>query len=471
MELRICIPNVGGFINVEKSETGEILFSGPLAPWAAVRMEIFRGFNVSFWLENSIGSISETDTEQFTGCVGSLHNNLTEAIIGPLNSIFLSPNIKYTVVDGFEKVGILSGYLRSNSTRDSLATYVLDMVFAFSSQLWILTGTTLCLLLFLLTVSKSILSEKGMRERKFWQTMAGGRDGHKLQVMKPLTRSLMMMNACIFKQHSSTRTSKKTSFNLLYLTLNFCCFIVGFYLTSMISTDMVIVKRPVTVESYQDILDSGIRPVWSSTFTNKEEFEHGFPGSMERKIWDRAVAMGIEESMMPATPAEVFKHVIRGAEFKQICLLPELFADNLISFTICSFMRTKDNFPDNNLLYKHDPDAKESLKWNVLSRNNPLIMQILIRKRLQTSFEFDRKAAADRLIDFSSVFAISGQNQYYRSILECSSQVVVIDRPLWQPAAGKHYYPLTLLVAVCLVFAMTSFIMEKAPCIKKASVI
>lgn len=457
MDLRVCIPNIAGFMDVKKPPlTGQTIMTGPMTPWSEVCNDVMRGFNMTFLPEDSIGAVI-AGSNAYSGCVGLLHENRTDVMFGPLTSLIMSPNIVNVVVDGFERVGILSGYLRSNSSKDGYKTHVLDMVFAFSWQLWILI--TLFVFMLLMITSKAVLSKKAMRQMLWrFRKEAMVTPWH---AVHDAFRSLIVITACLLKQHSSTVVSVKISFNVLYATLTyFCLMIFGFYLTSMIKTEMVVVKPPVTVESYQDILDLRRRPSWSSTLTDKDEFENGLPGSMERKVWNLAVEMGLNESIVVPAPETIMSHSRRAADFQQVMLIQSLFGEGLVPSAICSFARTKQMKDDVNVLFRYDPNAQEKFKWNIQNRGNPKWVRDKIRKRLQINFEFDRMNAAKQHVDFSSYMQITDIDKYYRKILECCSNVVKIDHPFWRPADVKHYRTLIYLLAGCIAVALSVFVHE-----------
>jgi hypothetical protein len=459
MDVRVCLP-AGSFMEVKQSPDGSVQIEGPFSPWADVFAGIIKGLNATAVTHDSLGVLIDKESQTYGGCVGSLQQNESDVMFGPLTFLVVSDNITNGVVEGFERVGISSAYINSNMTRDSKQTHVLDMVYAFSNNLWLLLLFLFLLMLLLLTSSKSLLSGRQMRTVRLAITRAGGRQHKPVSHKKAFIRSLTVVVACILKQHSSTCGSVKKSFNLLYLCTSFLGWMCGLFLASKISTEMVVVKPPVVIENYQDILDSGVRPTWSATLTDKDEFENAAEGTMEWKVWHRAIDMGLEDSVLAAKPETVMKHGYNGANGKELFLIQKLFGERMFPYAMCAFARTKNIFSNTSVLYRHDPVSKERLKWNVHNRLMSKDVSKLISNRIQRHFESQILTQAMKYVDFSQMFGVDGVEQNYRAIQECYSDVVILDKPLWSKVNLEHYFTLDLLIGSCLIVVVIMFCFE-----------
>ena len=73
------------------------------------------------------------------------------------------------------------------------------------------------------------------------------------------------------------------------LRISLCLFLfwVTFYFTSMVRTELVSVKNPVTINSYQDILQENLMPVFIESTTDYLSFMHASKDSDAGKIWTR----------------------------------------------------------------------------------------------------------------------------------------------------------------------------------------
>ena len=79
--------------------------------------------------------------------------------------------------------------------------------------------------------------------------------------------------------------------------------ILGFYttlfMTAIIKTDAVTVEKPVTIETFDDFLDSNRRPFFFSKTGDYIAFRDAKPGTKKRQIWEKAVMMGVQKSVAP----------------------------------------------------------------------------------------------------------------------------------------------------------------------------
>src|SRR5439155_25161436 len=131
----------------------------------------------------------------------------------------------------YDKAAIFAAYKETNLDT-AIGTHVLDMVFAFSSSLWLL-------ILFLVTLLSILL----MATFKIWEHFAALESGikwMKLTTPAHLQKVGEAVIACVLKQHSSstvgTHCFKPIAW--LYFLIVLTAFYTAFYLTSMIKTEM-----------------------------------------------------------------------------------------------------------------------------------------------------------------------------------------------------------------------------------------
>ena len=102
--------------------------------------------------------------------------------------------------------------------------------------------------------------------------------------------------------------------------LNCCLLMLSFFVTfsyvSMIKTEIVTVKTPQVIASYQDILhDSQIEPFMGHIFDEYRLFRNALQGSLRNKIWNRIIRFGID------------KHVVKSSESTDAILIDQLMMD------------------------------------------------------------------------------------------------------------------------------------------------
>ena len=207
----------------------------------------------------------------------------------------------------------------------------------------------------------------------------------------------------------------------------------------MIKTDMVVVKQPITVTTYDEVIQSGRRPAWLTFLTEKSQFEYASIGSKEKRIWDIAVSKGLNESFLQSTLDSVITHASDVARLKEVVFLNRVTAEKFTSCA-CAFSRTKNFLTHVNVLYRHNPSSAETFRGNI---DNHLVLSQVSKKRnkrIQWTFEAALlDVAFNRFTDLSFVVPPAEADKYFRSIDECSSNVVTIPYPELRPVNLFHY--------------------------------
>ena len=327
MEARVCI-----MMFDEIFQYNEFHGTGVLAVTLNLLLDQLRGINYTVVREPGYGTMTDEKTQQYDGCIGSMQKNESDFMptVGMLTVPVVGPNLTQTVVDGFERIGILSAYNRTTAN-DQSRTQVLDMVFSFSLELWILLTFSIIFLFLLLHAALEVRGEvlyakyasRLWDTRRMLATGKRGRSGEERKRPRSASKSAWNVVACILKQHSSCGFCHVNfrPISILYTIITLLCFFAGFYLTSMIKTDMVVVQPPITVTTYDEVIRSGRRPAWFKYLTEKSHFEHAVIGTKEKRIWDIAVAKGLTESLVPSTVASVMNHTSEVGRLTEVILL------------------------------------------------------------------------------------------------------------------------------------------------------
>ena len=200
METRFC---VGIFEEVLRYQ--EFYFTGIMAVTGNLLLDQLRGINYTVVREPVIGTMTDKDTQQYDGCIGSLQRNESDFMLtaGLLTVPVVGPNLTHTVVDGFERMGIVSAYNKTN-VNDQSRTQVLDMVFSFSPGLWILLAFSIITLFMLLHAATVLMGEvlHAKYASRLWTTRRVLVSG-KQKRRRSASKSGWIVLACILKQHSS----------------------------------------------------------------------------------------------------------------------------------------------------------------------------------------------------------------------------------------------------------------------------
>jgi hypothetical protein len=280
--------------------------------------------------------------------------------------------------------------------------------------------------------------------------------------MRYMYESVNALLTLTFRQSTKTYARVKTvTPRIVFLLMDLFLFYCIFYLTSLIKTDMVVVKPPVLIQSYQDILDSGVRPLWFAIADDAKEFHQAKQGSLEKRIWQQAEGMGLNDSLVQSSFKNIIPHAMRIAGMKEVLLVPQQMGQQIFTCNACAFSRSKGIMTDVNSLYRSDPETREKLSANI---ENHLFVKSEasnhVNHRNQLIFEADLLSASRRFFDFSSILQLDGLDRLYHTIMECCSEVVAIDSPVWQPVLLRHFASFWILTAICLLLALLSLLVE-----------
>ena len=452
MEARLCVPMFDDLFQYKDYHA-----YGGFAATGNLLLQQLHGINYTVIREPVFGTLIDHEVQQYDGCIGSLQKNESDFMItgGLMTVPVVGPNLTYTVVDGFARMGIVSSYNRVN-VNDGSRTQVLDMVFSFSRGLWILLIFSIIVLLALLHAASAVRGEVVYAKyaSRLWERrrmlVLGGRKRR-----RSASKSAWIVVACILKQHSSCGSCRVNfrSISILYTIITLLCFFAGFYLTSLIRTDMVVVKPPITVTTYDEVIKLYRRPAWISILTEKSEFEHAANGSKEKKIWDIAVAKGLSKSILQPTAGSIYDHAVDVSSLKEVVFLYQQLGQRLVPYTSCAYSRTKNYMTHVNSLYHHDPSAPETLRGNI---DNHLVSSHVSKKRnrrIQWTFEAGLlEVTFTRLVDFNDFVQRDEADKYFRSIDECCSNVVTIPYPELRSVDLFHYLSLFAMILILLLF-------------------
>ena len=386
MEARVCLMMFETMFQYR-----EFHVTGVLAVTLNLLLQQLRGINYTVVREPAYGTMTDVKTQQYDGCIGSLQKNESDFMltVGLVTFPVVGPNLTHTVVDGLERMGIISAYNKTNPD-DGSRTQVLDMVFSFSSGLWILLAFSIIFLFMLLHAAAAVRRE-GLYAKyalHLWTTRRMLVSAERKR-RRRTSKSGWIVVACILKQHSSCGSCHVNfrPISILYTMITLLCFFAGFYLTSMIKTDMVIVKPPKTVTTYDEVIEAGRRPAWLRDLTEKSQFEHAAAGSKEKRIWDIAVSKGLSKSLVLSTLGSMIDHASAGGNLTEVFFFYRQLGGKFIPYLTCAYSRANKFLAHVNVLYRHDPSAAELLRGNIDNHLAPSQASKKRNKRIQWTFE------------------------------------------------------------------------------------
>jgi hypothetical protein len=436
MSVRLCIPKIEKMLTLHADGRAE----GTMAEAGRLVLQRLRGLNITIISEPSMGIVVDHQRIQYDGCFGSIQKNHSDMTYGMVIVPMRGPNLTQTVVDGFEKMAILSTY-KVADLEDASRTQVMDMFYALSPGVWsLLTAYYVCLFCMLAASVHTCCS--GMRKQKW-----------RLSRTAIMASMLKQYSACDFPQAAN-------GIRMLFTSVVLLSFYAGYYLTSMIKTEMVVVNLPVTVQTYQDLIDQGKRPIWMRVLNDWNDMKDAPAGDIQRKVWELAVRKGIPGSLIAPDMESLASHMHAIAKGDSVWLLKFRVFEHGIQKAACSFGAQA--MPSRIMLVTHDPDAPEFLSGNVENPLLPTHISQLVNKRIKWSFESSLMDAAGDRYDVKAIFPIDLEaDKHASTIVECASNIITTPYPEMTAVVGHHFLSLAILCLCLILIAMIFLIFEQ----------
>jgi hypothetical protein len=434
--IRMCFFKVPGLLDM-RSQVDQ-----PLNNFVRAWFEIRPALNVT-WIETeSVGSLRDPVTLEYDGCIGMIQRN--ESDFGVTMSDYRSYGEKITpwsVVFG-DKTVIGTVYKKLNLTESGSATRVMDFLEGYAAEDWVCTiviGFLLCLLSFCFLAER--LRSEILYENRFKLAAFG---------------SVHMVITCFVNQHLNI-SSMRPPLNQFYFLMTLLGFFTGYFLTSMIKTDMLLIDPPESYKSYQDLLDHDVPPLWFQEAGSHGSFQVANNGSLEKKIWDRAVERGLNKSilsfaeMLGKTPALAMNAIIDVFDRKSVFLMSGVYT-RLLDSNACAFTRQNDIKKDVNNLAIADPSAQDHFKVMLGSAVFDPGLKWRVSSGMTRKFEMGTILPS---IFNSYSFAIASTAGHFVSVDECMSGIILMPDHDVVPVPVTHYWDLCLLSLILLLIAGT----------------
>ena len=239
----------------------------------------------------------------------------------------------------------------------------MDALLYFSSDVWAYVAVTLAVLLLLL--AGSLLLSSRLRE-----TLRAMRSSAHQAARKPRRRvkrirllsSVIQLGVAFCLRQDTSCLSRERRFNLRFivtLVLVFV-FLITFYFSSLIKTELVVFKRPDTMSTYEEVLAQRplVRPIWLRDLRNDVEFQSAPEDTVEGKIWSRAVSLGLESSRIPAKHDYALQMLTQIALRRAVVLVPDCVFSIVIT-SLCALNGFTDYRSEARLWIRRDPRATD----------------------------------------------------------------------------------------------------------------
>ena len=440
---RLCVPIFDDLYQVSGGgQYHDVHATGAMRHILFVSLESMRGLNISIIRHATTGKLMNHAKLLYDNCIGSLQQNESDYIFGPVTLPVPGSNITPAVVDGFEQMNILTSYAYANSSRK---THVLEPFLSFTPVVWSFVFMSFATIISLhLSASMLLKGWSSKRLKRSWN-----------RIVKQCT--------------SSSQLPARTQANrpICQAVLNVCILLSvlasTYYPRFMIKTDMVVMKPPITIESYDQLLSSGRRPVWLEILPDVLDFQSAHEGTKEKAIWDKAVSMGLNDSLIKSNIDSFMTASFNSANHLN-ALLIQRFYGLMTMNAECAIFRAN-NINDNGAaLFRTDASAKEKLRIQLRNANTPVVVVSHVDERIMRSFEADLMNAAARLFDTTILIDAKDKEQKSSKITECACNVVRMPEPLLHPVNAGHLRTLFAVCASAVALAVSVHVWQVVAC-------
>lgn len=444
--LRFSYVHMEGIMDMSLPLTERLPFNKILVPYV-------RQYNASYTPYTKIGNAIDGEGDHYDGCTGSMQRNETDIGLIIRDFPFVGPNITNMNVVAVDQLVIASVYNKTQPEEQE--SRVLDFVYGYSLSVWLISAV----LMFMLSLLLMHALTRKKRKRRFRHNRVTDAPVAPA-VLKPEINSKMkakllkILTACLLKQYSACPYVPLGVFVTgIFMAMVALSFFTGFFLTSMIRTEMMVIKNPATIDSYEDILaEEDVIPLWLTELDDHQNFERAPSGSKERRIWDRAVAHGLNNSMLSITETKnLAQKLMKIATRKAVSITNHYSTISGVS-NACAYARQTGQLPGMTAWMKSDPSAPETLKGFVASVFSPPKLTKHFTDLMTRAVEMD-VIRSEILRNFRFFLVPSPVGKVFAQVEECKSNVMVLPDPHVGDAPFAHYSDLLALTALLYLLA------------------
>ena len=424
----------------------------PIQWWNGLTDTLLSGFNVSLVRKpGSLHSLTNDQVEEVDECLLSLERNESDTVLLPYTIPVIKSNIKTGPVFFSDKITIISTYKVENDNPnpgifDTFDAFGVDALALIINFFFILT-VLICLTYIL--ERKSLSRRVRINGRRF-----------KLRFVPWFIFRFFMKQ---FPSFPGNMTALKVLLNCCLLTFSY--FITFFY-TSMIKTDMITVKAPRVIGSYQDIVDDpSISPYIRHAFDEYVSFKQAPSESRKRRIWERILKMGVNRLVynddVPINfhdPEHPFMHT------KAVVMAYASLVDVWKYSTALNLKKMENSWEKRKVLYVFDPTESERLSATVLNRMTEKALSIKYQVRLRRYFEahfYQKFLDNTGLLGGHLAAQMLGVWKDFSDVDQYVNHRVVLSEPLLLKPNITYFMHLFILYLVLCFIQFIIFVIER----------
>ena len=155
----------------------------------------------------------------------------------------------------------------------------------------------------------------------------------------------------------------------------------------MVENNLIAVENAKVHESYADILEHGIRPIWLQETGEMDGFANAPPGSTKRRIWETALAVGVDQSIRSINSIDSWQYMWQTIvrQSTAVGLFDRVLGELLVQIYCIHDQTSKRIRP----YIWVDPDEEEYLRVIIGSEAASYSIQRTLRRTVSHIFEMD----------------------------------------------------------------------------------
>ena len=444
LPLRLCYLTLDCLFN-EKCDK-------PISPWKDFTNTVTSGFNISLVRKpSSLYSPTNAEGKNIDDCLRSIQQNESDAVLLPYTMPVILNNVKTGPVFFSDKIVIGSTYAVE---KNNLNPGILDTFDAFGVDACALILNFFVILAVLICLTY-ILERKSPRR----QIRINGRRFN--------LRFVPWFIFCFFVKQFPSFPGNMTTLKVLltWCLLTYSYFVTYFY-SSMIKTDMVTVKAPLVINSYQDIVDDlAIEPYIWYKFDEYKSFRDAPSGSLKKKIWERILKMGVNKLVLGRSSMQFYSDKHPFMHTKAVIIAYSSVA-NFAKYSYGIYLKKleKSCKKSRKFLFVSDPTDSLKLSTTVLNRISSEAVSQRYERRMKRFFEghfWDKMVDNSGLQSVKLLAPIFGAESDISDVDNYAGQKVILSEPVLITADITYFmFLFTLhLILCCIQFIV--FLIER----------
>ena len=413
------------------------------------------------WSQPFNYTIIKADRFGSEGCEGSIARNETDGAVAiidfPVNEDYEKVNPVFTLFE--EPLVILQAYNRTDH-RQKFADIVQLSLASFSFSLWLAILFLLLVIGIIMKISQKAVKPKqpkltAFEMRRDWYM------GRKRKVVQESFHPFFETFSC-FMQKRERDFEDFPRRLLIFLVSLASLIIVSGYFCNLMSTEMVVVEKPVVITSYQGILDRPhVTAIFVQQLTDYEHFRDAPKGSKEYDFWKIMTTERSTQSDILVDPQgfeAIIPKVMDGAYGLRVLIISKLF-EEAVKATVCRLKYTLGIMP-RALTYSATDAGSPKFAKGIILRQTKIPILITAAKRGKRLVEggFALKVMMDIGKGFLSEQVVDGKNP--EDLRYCMSPTLVVGKPGYEAAHLANYEFLALATGIAFKVAFFVLIAE-----------